>query len=71
MLVPPGREMVSNFIHMMLKKGKHGMWQKIIMVPPGRYEYRFLVDGQWRNDPTNDRTCVNSFGTINNVLEIT
>ena len=52
-----------------MKKGKHGMWQKIIMVPPGRYEYRFLVDGQWRNDPTNDQIIANCFGSTNNILE--
>ena len=53
-----------------MKKGEHGMWQKIIMVPPGRYEYRFLVDGQWRNDPTNDQITANCFGSTNNILEI-
>ena len=53
-----------------MKKGKHGMWQKIIMVPAGRYEYRFLVDGQWRNDPSNGQMCANSFGSTNNILEV-
>ena len=53
-----------------MKKGKNGMWEKIIMVPPGRYEYRFLVDGKWCNDPTNDQICANCFGSTNNILEI-
>ncbi len=53
-----------------MKKGKHGMWRKIIMIQPGRYEYRFLVDGQWQNDPANDRICANCFGSTNNILEI-
>ena len=53
-----------------MKKGNHGMWEKIIMVPPGRYEYRFLVDGQWRNDSTNDQICANCFGSTNNILNI-
>lgn len=55
--------------HPMMKR-KHGMWMKIIVVPPGQYEYRFLVDGHWRNDPANDRICANCFGSTNNILEI-
>jgi len=53
-----------------MKKGKHGLWEKIIVVPPGRYEYRFLVDGKWQNDPGNEQICANCFGSTNNILEI-
>jgi len=53
-----------------MKKGKQGVWQKIVMIQPGRYEYRFLVDGKWRNDPTNDQIIANCFGSINNILEV-
>lgn len=53
-----------------MMKGKQGMWKKIIMVSPGQHEYRFLVDGQWRNDPANDQLCANCFGSTNNILEI-
>ncbi len=53
-----------------MKESKPGMWKKIIMVPAGRYEYRFMVDGQWRNDPANDQICANCFGGTNNILEV-
>ena len=53
-----------------MKQEADGIWKKTIMVQPGRYEYRFLVDGQWRNDPANDHICPNCFGTENNVLEV-
>lgn len=53
-----------------MKQTAHGAWQKIIVVPPGRYEYRFMVDGRWRNDPANDRTCANCFGSTNNILGV-
>jgi len=56
-------------VHPMKKEGD-GSWKKIIMILPGIYEYRFLVDGQWWNDPANEQVCSNSFGTINNVLEV-
>lgn len=43
-------------------------WKKTVFLNPGRYEYRFLVDGEWRNDPNNNQLCKNRFGTYNNFL---
>lgn len=57
-------------VHPMKNDGT-GMWEKTVLLFPGRYEYKFLIDGKWRMDPRNDRICVNSFGTRNNVLDIT
>ena len=34
-----------------MKKLKSGMWKATVALPPGRYEYRLLVDGQWCDDP--------------------
>jgi 1,4-alpha-glucan branching enzyme len=48
----------------------HGTWCKTVLIEPGRYEYKFFVDGNWKIDPRNDQTCVNSFGTRNSVLDI-
>ena len=28
-----------------------GMWEATLTLPPGRHEYRLLVDGGWREDP--------------------
>jgi 1,4-alpha-glucan branching enzyme len=53
-----------------MKQMKAGVWEKIVMLPPGRYEYKFLVDGQWWTDPKNERTCYNCFGTQNSVMVI-
>jgi len=54
----------------LMRKDKKGLWSKTILIPPGRYEYKFFVDGEWWNDPHNDQTVLNSFGSINNVLTI-
>jgi len=56
-------------IHCM-QRDKNRLWKKTVMLLPGRYEYKFLVDGQWQNDPGNDQLCYNSFGTHNNLLFI-
>ena len=60
----------SEKIHPMKSNG-NGMWNKSVVVPPGRYEYKFLVDRQWKEDPQNDQTCLNCFGTYNNVFNLT
>jgi len=53
-----------------MKKSENGIWKKTLMLFPGRYEYRFLVDSQWTNDPLNPETCPNCFGTLNNVVTV-
>jgi len=53
-----------------LKKEENGVWKKITLLLPGRYKYKFLVDGRWQNDSASDRLCVNCFGTQNNVIEV-
>ncbi len=46
------------------------IWQACISVPPGRYRYRLVVDGQWVQDPYNSYVESNPFGELNNVVEI-
>jgi len=53
-----------------MRQEADGVWKKSILVQPGRYEYRFLVDDQWQNDPSNDHLCPNCFGTENNILDV-
>ena len=49
----------------------NGTWNKAVMLSPGKYEYKFFVDGEWREDPRNEQMCRNCFGTLNSVLEVT
>jgi 1,4-alpha-glucan branching enzyme len=53
-----------------MKRDGNGKWIKSVMVPPGNYEYKFLVDGQWKEDPKNKQLCFNCFGTHNNILNV-
>lgn len=45
-------------------------FQVKLPLQPGRYSYRFVVDGHWRNDPANHRTELNPYGELNNVVEV-
>lgn len=47
-----------------------GKWEKELALPPGRYEYRLVVDGQWADDPAARETVPNPFGGFNAVLVI-
>ena len=47
-----------------------GVWQATVKLPPGRYRYRLVADGQWIQDPYNTVTETNPFGELNNVVEI-
>lgn len=45
-----------------------GVWTKVVKLPPGRYRYRYVVDGRWQNDPLNTAVEPNRFGGDDSVL---
>lgn len=53
-----------------MRRYKNGLYKKSLKLTPGRYEYQFIVDGNWWTDPKNSERVLNSFGTENSVLNI-
>ena len=53
-----------------MKKQKNGSWKATVNLPPGTYEYRFLVDGQWQNDQECQNRRQNGFGAENCIREV-
>ncbi len=53
-----------------LRRGKDGTWKTSLDLKPGRYEYKYLVDNQWRLDPVNQNTSYNTYGSQNSVIEV-
>jgi 1,4-alpha-glucan branching enzyme len=47
-----------------------GRWAKELLLPPGTYEYRFVVDGEWVGDPKANETVENPFGSHNMLLRV-
>lgn len=45
-----------------------GIWKIPVYLPPGKYTYKFIVDGIWITDPANPQREENEFGTGNSVL---
>jgi 1,4-alpha-glucan branching enzyme len=48
-----------------MKKDRRGVWKTVLSLTPGKYEYRFLADGVWENDPSCPGCVVNEFGSLN------
>jgi len=53
-----------------LRKGAKGIWRAQVPLTPGTYHYRFLVDGQWHDDPECVLRVPNPFGSENMVREV-
>ena len=55
-----------------LTKDASGLWQVAFEAPlPGRYQYKFLIDGErWLEDPTNGMKVPDNYGGLNSVLVI-
>ncbi len=52
------------------KKSRDGNWTAKVNLAPGKYEYKFVVDGNWLND-TRCASCVpNGVGSTNCVLVV-
>ena len=47
-----------------------GKWVKELSLPPGRYECRLVVDGEWMSDPAAAEQVSNSYGSFNSVLVV-
>jgi 1,4-alpha-glucan branching enzyme len=52
------------------KKDTKGNWSAKVSLKPGRYEYKFFVDGSWQNDPRCSSCVPNTFGTHNCVIDV-
>ena len=47
-----------------------GRWLRILFLPPGRYEYVFVVDGHCITDPNAAESVPNVYGCANSVLRV-
>ncbi len=53
-----------------MQRNAAGHWEATVELAPGRYEYKFVVDGEWVPDPLAHQTVWNPHGTLNSVVQV-
>jgi 1,4-alpha-glucan branching enzyme len=53
-----------------MRRQKDGSFAATLAVPPGRYEYKFLIDGDWVHDPDVPEVVMNCYRTFNSVAVV-
>jgi hypothetical protein len=54
----------------LMKRDDAGRWETTLALAPGRYEYKFVVDGNWKHDPLARVSAWNQNGTLNSVAQV-
>lgn len=53
-----------------LTKDSGGTWRTKMALKPGRYEYRYLIDGNWENAQSEHELVDNGLGGLNSILTV-
>jgi hypothetical protein len=53
-----------------MKRRDDGRWEATVALTPGRYQYKFIADEEWINDPAAQQTMPNEHGSLNSVVEV-
>ena len=53
-----------------MRKRPNGEWFVTLQLKPGRYQYKFLVDGKWQTDPDNPERVDDGYGGFNSVTPV-
>ena len=53
-----------------LKLGNDGVWKTSVTLAEGVYEYRYVVDGEWCDDPRCDERSLNEYGSANCLMRV-
>jgi len=56
--------------HGTMRKQKDGSFRKRINLEPGEHRYKFLVDGNWIEDPEADGLIQNEYGTQDSLVTV-
>jgi 1,4-alpha-glucan branching enzyme len=68
-------QLVGDFTHwkdqpINMHKGADGVWRASVQLASGTHHYRFLVDGEWRDDPECTVHVPNPYGGQDSVRQV-
>ncbi len=59
-----------DIVSLPMKKDGDGFWEANVDLLPGRYQYRFPINGVWHDDPNAHEMVGNPFGSQNCVRTV-
>lgn len=67
--------LVGDFTHWQqrgipMQRGKDGTWAATVTLPPGKHNYRFIVDGDWQDHPECILRVPNPYGGENMIRQV-
>jgi 1,4-alpha-glucan branching enzyme len=67
--------LVGDFTHwqerpVSMRKRNGGVWAATVDLSPGEHHYRFIVDGEWRDDPECTVRVSNPYGSEDMVTQV-
>src|SRR5689334_307682 len=51
-----------------MQRSENKEWKIDIVLKPGRHQYKFIADGQWKQDPASKDSAPDRFGGNNSVV---
>lgn len=55
---------------MEMTRDEEGQWFASVSLEPGEYAYRFIIDGEWSDDPLAFQSLPNPYGSVNSVRRV-
>ena len=52
----------------MVQEKVNNIWKGTFPLDPGKYQYKFVVDGEWKIDPYNPEVTTSNQGTNNSLV---
>lgn len=56
--------------HPLRENPKSGLFKRTMLLPKGRYEYKFVANGKWTEDPKCPVQVPNGMGSLNSLLRV-
>lgn len=54
----------------LFRRSGNGLWQRVIPITKGAWRYKFLIDGEWKVDPSAGSEKENPFGTRDSYIQL-